>query len=100
MLDLGLKNRMMHQDGGRFGLCACPTLSQPRSALGAVKVRTIWSFVSGVSPVSPNLKLIPNMKRKDDLAGISCRCAPFAGTAGTGAKVARISAETTRARHT
>lgn len=66
MLGLGSKNRMTHQDSGRFGLCACPTLSQPRSALGTVKVRTNWSFVSGVSPVSPNLKLIPNRKRKDE----------------------------------
>jgi hypothetical protein len=59
-----------------------------------------WAFVSPVSLVSPNLKLIKDYRkgrvekaRKD----ISRRYAPYAGTTGTSAKNTSLYGETTRA---
>ena len=43
---------------GVFGWRVCPTLSRVSSAGGTAKKRVDWAFVSGVSPVSPYLKLI------------------------------------------
>ena len=44
--------------GRRRSQRSCPTLSHISAAGGAVKMRADWAFVSPVSPVSPNLKLI------------------------------------------
>jgi hypothetical protein len=49
-ISVGCKRRVL--------LCRCPGLSHLRAAGGTAKVGADWAFVSGVSPVSPDLKLI------------------------------------------
>ena len=77
-----------------------PTLSHLPAAGGTAKVCADWAFVSGVSPVSPNLKLIDRIQSGKGTRGISRRQALCAETGGTGAKVTRFSGETTGLRHT
>jgi hypothetical protein len=78
----------------------CPGLSHLRAIGGTAKRCADWAFVSGVSPVSPNLKLIDRTQNEIGRGGISCRQAASAETGGTGAKVTRVSGETTGLRHT
>src|ERR1022692_2520807 len=85
----------------RFGLVG-PMLSHLPAAGGKAKVCADWAFVSGVSPVSPNLKLIERIQRKKrgyGRKGINRPKGPCAETGGTGAKVSGVFGETTRAGH-
>ena len=84
----------------RFWRRGCPTLSHLSAAGGTAKRCADWAFVSGVSPVSPNLKLIDRIQSGKGTGGISRRQALCAETGGTGAKVTRFSGETTGLRHT
>ena len=80
----------------------CPTLSHMSGASGTAKVCANWAFVSGVSPVSPYLKLIERIQRKKrgyGRKGINRPKGPCAETGGTGAKVSAVFGETTGARH-
>jgi len=43
----------------------CPTWSRVRRACETAKLRVDWAFVSGVSPVSPYLKLLEDYRKKD-----------------------------------
>jgi hypothetical protein len=47
------------------GLSGCLRQSHVSAAGGTAKVRADWTFVSGVSPVSPYLKLLEDFRRKD-----------------------------------
>jgi hypothetical protein len=44
---------------------ACPTLSHVLAAGGTAKVCADWAVVSGVSPVSPYLRLLEDYKKED-----------------------------------
>ena len=99
MLGSALENKRACPHRVPFRRC-CPTLSHLPAAGGTAKVCADWAFVSGVSPVSPNLKLIDRIQSGIGIGGISRRQAPFAGTGGTSAKVTRVSGETTGLRHT
>jgi len=86
--------------GRRRSWRTCPTLSHVSAAGGTAQMCADWAFVSPVSLVSPNLKLIKDYRkgrvekaRKD----ISRRYAPYAGTTGTSAKNTSLYGETTRA---
>ena len=57
---------------------------------GTAKVCADWAFVSGVSPVSPNLKLIDRIQSGKGTGGISRHQVLCAETGGTGAMVARF----------
>jgi hypothetical protein len=100
MLGLASKIKATYPPRVRFGRGGCLTLSHLPAAGGTAKVRADWAFVSGVSPVSPNLKLIDKIQSGKGTGGISRRQAPCAGTGGTGATVTRFSGETTGLRHT
>ena len=78
----------------------CPTLSHMPAASGTTKRCADWAFVSGVSPVSPNLKLIDRIQSGIGIGGISRHQALYAETGGTSATVTRFSGETTGLRHT
>lgn len=58
MLALASKIRTACPSGTRFGCRVCPTWSRLLGAGETAKRRTEWAVGSGVSPVSPNLKLI------------------------------------------
>jgi hypothetical protein len=94
------KSKTRHSAHGRYGQRGCLTLSHLSLPGGTAKVCADWAFVSGVSPVSPNLKLIDRTQNKKGRGSISCRPTPSAETARTSAKVSGISAETTGPRHT
>ena len=86
----------------RFGRVG-PMLSHLPAAGGTVKMGADWAFVSGVSPVSPYLKLIERIQRKKGeygREGINRPKGPCAETGGTGAKVSAVFGETTGAGHT
>jgi hypothetical protein len=106
MLGLASKIKATYPPRVRFGRGGCLTLSHLSAAGGTAKVHADWAFVSGVSPVSPNLKLIDRIQSGKGTGGISCRQALCAetggtgGTGGTGTKVTRFSGETTGLRHT
>jgi hypothetical protein len=79
-----------------------PTLSRVADAGGPTKRCANWAFVSSVSPVSPNLKLIERIQKKkvgNGRKGIIGGKAPCAETGGTSAKVTRFFGETTGAGH-
>ena len=99
MLGSALENKRACPHRVPFGR-GCPTLSHLSAAGGTAKVCADWAFVSGVSPVSPNLKLIDKIQSGIGMGGISRRQALCAGTGGTGATVTRFSGETTGLRHT
>ena len=95
------KTKAIYPARVRFGRHGCPMLSHLSAAGGTAKVCADWAFVSGVSPVSPYLKLIDRIQRKKGgygREGINRPKGPCAETGGTGATVTRASGETTRAR--
>ena len=94
------KIKAAHSPRGCTDWCGCPTLSHMSGASGTAKRRVDWAFVSGVSPVSPNLKLIDRTQNGIGRGGISRRRARCAETGETSAKVTRFSGETTGLRHT
>jgi len=77
---------------------ACPSRSRVRDAGGTAKVPADWASVSGVSPVSPGLKLIDRTQEKAR-QGISWRSAACAETGETRASAPDLCGETTGARH-
>ena len=86
----------MAGSGSRSKLAAheCPTLSHVPAASGTMKTRVDWGFVSGVSRVSPYLKLMEGYRMGEwgkAMKGISWRPALFAETSGTGARTTRVS---------
>jgi hypothetical protein len=86
----------------RFCRSGDPTLSHMSDAGGTPKRCANWAFVSPVSPVSPNLKLIERIQKKkvgNGREGINCPQGPCAETGGTSAKVAGVCGETTGAGH-
>jgi hypothetical protein len=86
----------------RFYQSGGPVLSHLSGASGTAKRCANWTFVSGVPPVSPNLKLIERIQRKkvgNGRKSINWPKGPFAGTGGTGAKVTRVCGETAGPRH-
>ena len=96
-----------HQEVNRRSSPAChsagaavPRCLTFQQQVGQRKVCADWAFVSGVSPVSPNLKLIDRIQSGIGTGGISRRQALCAGTGGTSATVTRFSGETTGLRHT
>jgi hypothetical protein len=96
------KNKPACSPSVRFCRSGGPTLSHLSGASGTAKVCANLAFVSGVSPVSPNLKLIERIQKKkvgNGRKGISPCQTPCAETGGTSAKVARFYGETTGARH-
>jgi hypothetical protein len=95
------KNKPAHPFGVYVSAGGCPTLAHMSGAGGTAKRRADWAFVSGVSPVSPNLKLIERIQREKvgyGRKGINWPQGPCAETGGTGATVTRASGETTGAR--
>ena len=88
--------------GVRFGRRVCLTWSRALGAGGTAKVCADWAFVSGVSPVSPYLKLIERIQRKKGgygREGINRPKGPYAETDGTGAKVSAVFGETAGVGH-
>ena len=82
---------------------ARPTLSHVPTAGGTAKVRADWAFVSGVSLVSPYLRLLEDYRKEDQgtaVEGSNRPHASFAGTSGTSAIAMRFQGETLGARHT
>jgi hypothetical protein len=80
------KIKATYPSRARFGRVG-PMLSHLPAAGGTVKMGADWAFVSGVSPVSPNLKLIERIQKKkvgNGRKGISGGYAPCAETGGTG----------------
>lgn len=100
MLGSASKSKATYPARVRFGRRSCPTLSHLSAAGGTTKRCADWAFVSGVSPVSPNLKLIDKIQSGIGMGGISRRQALCAETGGTSANVTRFSGETTGLRHT
>ena len=100
MLGSASENKRANPHRVPFGRRGCPTLSHLSATGGTAKGRVDWAFVSGVSPVSPNLKLIDRIQSGKGTGGISRRQALCAGTGGTSATMTRFSGETTRLRHT
>jgi hypothetical protein len=90
----------------RLGQRGCPMLSHLSAAGGTAKVCADWAFVSCVSPVSPNLKIIDRIQKRMSgngrrgITGGQAPCAETGRTGGTGAKVTRFFDETPGARHT
>jgi hypothetical protein len=72
-----------------FGRHGCPVLSHLAAAGGTEKRCANWAFVSGVSPVSANLKLIERIQKKKvgngrkGISGGYASCAETGGTDGT-----------------
>ena len=100
MLGSASKIKTAYTPSVHIGGRGSPTLSHLSGAGGTAKVCADWAFVSGVSPVSPNLKLIDRIQSGKGTGGISRREALCAGTGGTTATVTRFSGETTGLRHT
>ena len=100
MLGSASKIKAACTDRVRFGRRGCPAWSHLSAAGGTAKTCADWAFVSGVSPVSPNLKLIDRIQSGKGTGGISRRQALCAETGETSAKVPRFSGETTGLRHT
>jgi hypothetical protein len=95
MLGLASKFRRVHGEGTRGR--AVPHCLTFRQQAGRRAMRANWAFVSGVSLVSDNLKLITTGCRDvDGRKGIICRFRLSAETGETGARLARVSRETTR----
>jgi hypothetical protein len=85
----------------RFGRVG-PMLSHLPAAGGTPKRCANWAFVSPVSPVSPNLKLIEKKKVGNGRRGITggqAPCAETGRTGGIGVKVTRFYGETAEAGH-
>jgi hypothetical protein len=102
MIGSGSKIKAAYLPGVRFGRRGCPTWSRASGAGGTAKVCADWAFVSGVSPVSPYLKLIERIQRKKGgygREGINRPQGSCAETGGTGAKVSAVFGETVGARH-
>jgi hypothetical protein len=96
------KNKPAHPFGVYVSAGGCPTLSHMSGAGGTAKRRADWALVSGVSPVSPNLKLIERIQREKvgyGRKGINWPQGPCAETGGTGATVTRVCGETAGAGH-
>ena len=100
MLGSASKIKAACTDRVRFGRRGCPTLSHMSATSGTTKRCADWAFVSGVSPVSPNLKLIDRIQSGKGTGGISRCQALCAETGGTSPMVTRFSGETTGLRHT
>jgi hypothetical protein len=103
MLGSASKTKATYPARVRFGRRGCPTLSHMSVAGGTAKRCANWAFVSGVSPVSPNLKLMERIQRKKRGYGrksINRPQGPCAETGGTGATETRASGETAGAGHT
>ena len=86
MHGLASKTKATYPARVSFGRHGCPVLSHLSAAGGTAKRRADWAFVSGVSPVSPNLKLIERIQKKkvgNGRKGISGGYAPGAETGGT-----------------
>jgi hypothetical protein len=102
MLGSASKNKGAWPPRVPFGRLGSPMLSHLSEAGGTAKVCANWAFVSGVSPVSPDLKLIERIQRKKrgyGRKGINRPKGPCAETGGTGAKVTVIYGETTGVGH-
>jgi hypothetical protein len=96
------KNKPACSPSVRFCRSGGPTLSHLSGASGTAKVCANLAFVSGVSPVSPNLKLLERIQRKKGGYGrksINRPQGPYAETGGTSAKVTRVCGETAGAGH-
>lgn len=96
------KNKPAGLGPAGFGQSGGPTLSHLSGAGGAPKRCANWAFVSGVSPVSPYLKLVERIQREKEgygREGINRPKGPCAETGGTSAKVAGVCGETAGARH-
>jgi hypothetical protein len=96
------KIKATYPPGVRFGRRVCLTWSRALGAGGTVKMGADWAFVSGVSPVSPNLKLIDRIQRKNVGYGrkvINRPQGPYAETGGTGVKVSAVFGETAGVGH-
>lgn len=65
MLNSASKIKALRLLRKRLGWVACPTPSRVQAAGGTEKVPADWAFVSGVSPVSPNLKLIEDYRNEE-----------------------------------
>jgi hypothetical protein len=103
MTGSGSKIKAAYLPGVRFGRRGCPTWSRAPSAGGTAKMGADWAFVSGVSPVSPYLKLRERIQRKKGgygREGINRPKGPCAETGGTGVKVSGVFGETAGAGHT
>ena len=100
MLGSASKIKTAYTPSVHIGGRGSPTLSHLSGAGGTAKVCADWAFVSGVSPVSPNLKLIDRIQSGIGIGGISRHQALYAETGGTSATVTRFSGETTGLRHT
>jgi hypothetical protein len=89
----------------RFCRSGGPTLSHLSRGSGTAKVCANWAFVSPVSPVSPNLKLLERIQKKKvgngrrGITGGQAPCAETGRTGGTRTMVAGVCGETTGAGH-
>ena len=95
------KIKATYPSRARFGRVG-PMLSHLPAAGGTVKMGADWAFVSGVSPVSPNLKLMERIQRRKrgyGRKGINRPKCPCAETGGTGAKVSAVFGETAGTGH-
>ena len=81
MLGSASKTKAADPPSARFAQRVCPTRSHMPSARGTAKVRADWTFVSGVSPVSPKLKLIQK-KRMETAGGLIPATPPPLGQLG------------------
>ena len=63
MLGLASKVKAGHRRRARLAPSACLRWSRAANARGTAKTRADWEFVSGVSPVPPNLKLIDRQQQ-------------------------------------
>ena len=99
MLVSASRIKAAYPPGVRFVRSECPMLSHFPAAGGTAKRCANWAFVSGVSPVSINLRLIDRIQSGIGTGAISRRQAPCAETGGTGAKATRVFGETVGARH-
>jgi hypothetical protein len=102
MLGSASKVNAAYPPGVRFGQRGCPMWSHVADAGGTAKRRADWASVSGVSPVSPNLKLMERIQRRKHgygRKGVNRPKGPCAETGGTGAKVSAVFSETAGAGH-